>query len=155
MRTLGLRGPQDQREEPGLVFGLDWLCSCPSAITAILVRGPPPLYSYPATAAPAVWSREPQAFSSPPACSRERGGTAFQPLPQQLGRAHSPPALAATVTLPLPPINANPPPPRHDFFMEQGFFNVLFFFMDSPISSLQLFQKAGQGYQVRGLKDVG
>ena len=39
--------------------------------------------------------------------------------------------------------------------MEQGFFNVLFFFMDRPISSLQLFQKAGQGYQVRGLKDVG
>lgn len=37
----------------------------------------------------------------------------------------------------------------------EHFFNVLFFFMHSPISSLQLLQKVGQGYQVSGLRDVG
>lgn len=131
MRTLGLRGPQDQREEPGLVLGLDWLCSCPSAITAILV-GPPPPYSRPPTAAPAVWSREPQAFSSPPACSWERGGAAF--LLQQLGRSPTVNLLFQPLSL-CPPTHkcqSPTPTPRHDFFTEQDFLMCFSFLWIAP-----------------------
>lgn len=71
---------------------------------ALLLLPPPP------TTAPAVWSREPQAFSSPPACSWERGGAAFQ----QLGREpHSQPASSShqprpPLKMPIP--HPHPPP---------------------------------------------
>ena len=111
MRTLGLRGPQDQREEPGLVLGLHWLCSCPSAITAILVGPPSSLLPSPNCCPISVVQGTPGLFITACLLLGEGRSCISAPAPAAGEEPHSQPALPVTVTLPPPPINANPPPP--------------------------------------------
>lgn len=152
MRTLGLRGPQDQAEEPGLVLGLDQLCSCPNAITAILAGGPPPPSSHPSTAAWQCGPGNPQPFHHHLPAPGRGLELHFSPCPSSgLGAPQSTCSCRHCHSAP-PTHKRQSPTPSHDSSMEH-FFNVLFLFMHSPISSLQLLQKVGQVYQVSGLRD--
>ena len=134
MRTLGLRGPQDQREEPGLVLGLHWLCSCPSAITAILVGPPSSLLPSPNCCPISVVQGTPGLFITACLLLGEGRSCISAPAPAAGEEPHSQPALPVTVTLPPPThkCQSPTPTPRHDFFMEQDFLMCFSFLWIAP-----------------------